>query len=61
MGRVKIPNKKVPVSCRVKPNIKRALEAIATAGKWKPAQALEIVVMESPRIKAELRNGKAVQ
>lgn len=59
MGRVKITDKKVHVGCRVKPSIKKALDSIAAGGKWKPAQALEIVVLESPRIKAELRrNGK---
>jgi len=59
MGRTKILDKKVAVSCRVRPNVKKALDLIAAGGKWKPAQALEIVVLESPRIKAELRrNGK---
>ncbi len=58
MGRTKITNKKIAVSCRVQPEVKSALDAIATDGKWKPSQALEIVVLESPRIKAALRNGK---
>ncbi len=57
MGRIKVPDKKIHVGCRVKPDIKKALDSIAEGGKWKPSQALEIVVLESPRIKAALRNG----
>lgn len=55
MGRIKLPDKKVHVGCRVKPAVKKALDSIALSGKWKPAQALEIVVLESPRIKAAMR------
>ncbi len=58
MGRTKLPDKKVHVGCRVRPDVKKALDSIAISGKWKPAQVLEIVVLESPRVKAAMRNGQ---
>ncbi len=59
MGRKLIPGKKVHIGCRVEPAVKRAIEKIASDGLWKPAQAVEILIKESPRLKAEMRkNGR---
>ena len=59
MGRKTLPNAKVHVGCRVEPAIKQVLDSIAAAGHWYPAQALELVIRESPRVKAALKkNGK---
>lgn len=59
MGRKAIPEaeQKQPVSCRVSPPVKRILDAIAQEEHRNVSQVVEILLHESPRVKARL-NGK---
>lgn len=53
-----LPEQKQQVAGRVAPGIKRALSVIARQERRTKSQALEILLGESPRIKAELRKAK---
>ena len=60
MGRKALPEMKVQIASRVAPGIKAAIDVVAVAEKRTTSQTIEILLEESPRVKAEIRkNGKA--
>lgn len=58
MGRTTLPETKVQIASRVASDIKDAIDKIAAQGRHTASQAIEILLEESPRIKAIIRNGK---
>jgi hypothetical protein len=61
MGRTASPDTKVQIGGRVAPIIKLVIDEIADREQRTASQTLEILLKESPRIKAKLReNGKRV-
>jgi hypothetical protein len=61
MGRTASPDTKVQIAGRVAPVIKLLIDEIASKEQRTASQALEILLKESPRVKARLRearNGK---
>ena len=60
MGRTASPDTKVQITGRVAPAIKLVIDEIADKEQRTTSQALEILLKETPRIKAKIReNGKA--
>lgn len=57
MGRLKIPEPKRQIAARVAPKIKAAIEVFASRERRTESQAIEILLEESPKIKAQLTNG----
>lgn len=59
MGRKSLPDAKIQIASRVAPQIKSAIDAVAVAEKRTTSQVIEILLEESPRVKARIReNGK---
>jgi len=59
MGRKSSPDTKVQITGRVAPAIKVVIDDIAVKEQRTTSQALEILLKESPRVRAKLReNGK---
>lgn len=60
MGRKSLPETKVQIASRVSPAIKVVIDAVAKTEKRTPSQVIEILLEESPRVKAKIQaNGKA--
>ncbi len=57
MGRKQLTERRILVSSRVVPRLKRAIDLIAKNERRNLSQTVEILIEESPRIKAELRRG----
>jgi hypothetical protein len=59
MGRKTLPDAKIQIAARVAPRIKAVIDAVVIAEKRTASQVVEILLEESPRVKAEIRkNGK---
>lgn len=59
MGRKSLPEAKIQIASRVAPRVKLAIDAVAVAEKRTTSQVIEILLEESPRVKAQIReNGK---
>lgn len=55
MGRPKTPEPKRQIAARVAPKIKAAIEVFASRERRTESQAIEILLEESPKIKAQLQ------
>jgi hypothetical protein len=55
MGRTASPDTKVQIAGRVAPIIKLVIDEIANREQRTASQALEILLKESPRVKAKIR------
>lgn len=56
MGRPKAPEPKRQIAARVAPKIKTAIEIFASRERRTESQAIEILLEESPKIKAQLQS-----
>jgi hypothetical protein len=56
MGRPKVPEPKRQIAARVAPKIKAAIEIFASRERRTESQAIELLLEESPQIKAQLTN-----
>lgn len=58
MGRRTLPESKIPISSRVAPVVKSVIDSVAELEQRTASQAIEILLKESPRVKARLgKNG----
>lgn len=57
MSRPKVPEPKRQIAARVAPQIKAAIEVFASRERRTESQAIEILLEESPKIKAQLQSG----
>lgn len=59
MGRPKLPETKPQVAGRVAPKIKAAVKAVATRERRTESQTIELLLEQSPKVRAYLRNGNS--
>ena len=59
MGRNKLSETKLQIAARVAPRVKMAIELVAENERRSESQAIELLLEESPKIKAQLqKSGK---
>jgi hypothetical protein len=57
MSRPRVPEPKRQIAARVSPSIKAAIQVFASRERRTESQAIELLLEESPKIKAQLTNG----
>lgn len=57
MGRPKLLETKPQVAGRVAPRIKAAVKAVATKERRTESQTIELLLEQSPKVRAYLKNG----